>query len=302
MNNNPKVSIVIPVYNGSNYLKQAIDSALNQTYDNIEIIVVNDGSTDNSEDIALSYGDKIKYIYKENGGSSSALNEGIKNMSGEYFSWLSHDDLYLSDKLEKQMEYASEDTVIFAGSDLIDSSGKIIKKANNLNKIAEYVNNHGNEYLIAQPSKYYFSGCTCLIPKKVFNKVGLFSEDLRLVNDYDMWFRIYKENYRIIFIPEVLVQSRMHASQVSRNTVFMHNTEEELLFWNNTLNWLNNNHADNKELFNLFAQCAYHQTIYEVGDKALNGKSNFKFKILKAKAELWMFMKKIYLKYWIDRK
>ena len=105
----PKVSIVIPAYNASNYLEEAIDSALAQTYSNIEIIVVNDGSLDDgaTERVALAYGDKIRYFYKENGGSSSALNFGIANMTGEWFSWLSHDDLYLPEKIEKQIAYIS---------------------------------------------------------------------------------------------------------------------------------------------------------------------------------------------------
>ena len=103
----PLVSIVIPAYNASNYLAEAIESALAQTYRNIEIIVVNDGSRDDgaTERVALSYGDRIRYFKKENGGSSSALNMGIANMTGEWFSWLSHDDLYEPDKLEKQIRY-----------------------------------------------------------------------------------------------------------------------------------------------------------------------------------------------------
>ena len=102
----PKISIVIPAYNASNYLAEAIDSALAQTYPNVEIIVVNDGSKDDgaTRAVALSYGDKIRYFEKENGGSSSALNVGIANMTGEWFSWLSHDDLYVPEKLEKQIE------------------------------------------------------------------------------------------------------------------------------------------------------------------------------------------------------
>ena len=103
--NHPLVSIIIPVYNGSKYMCEAIESALSQTYDNIEILLINDGSADGgkTEEIALSYGNKIKYFYKENGGVSSALNFGIKNMKGEYFSWLSHDDSYEPKKIEKQI-------------------------------------------------------------------------------------------------------------------------------------------------------------------------------------------------------
>ncbi len=92
--NLPKVSIIIPVYNGEKYVSLAIESALRQTYSNLEIIVVNDGSTDKTDKICRSYGNKIRYIKKENGGVSTALNVGIDNMTGEYFSWLSHDDLY----------------------------------------------------------------------------------------------------------------------------------------------------------------------------------------------------------------
>ncbi len=86
----PLVSIVIPVHNGSNYLNQAIDSALNQTYQRCEVLVINDGSSDGgkSEQIAKSYGDKVRYYAKENGGVSTALNLGIEKMRGSYFSWL----------------------------------------------------------------------------------------------------------------------------------------------------------------------------------------------------------------------
>ena len=86
----PKVSIIIPVYNGSNFLAEAVDAALAQTYKNCEILVVNDGSTDDgaSEKIALSYGDKVRYYLKENGGVSSVLNFAFEKMTGEWFSWL----------------------------------------------------------------------------------------------------------------------------------------------------------------------------------------------------------------------
>ena len=102
---NPKVSIIIPVYNGEMYIKEAIDSALAQTYKNFEVIVVNDGSSDKTDEICKSYGSKIRYFKKENGGVSTALNLGIKKMNGEYFSWLSHDDLYLPNKIKEQINY-----------------------------------------------------------------------------------------------------------------------------------------------------------------------------------------------------
>lgn len=305
----PKVSIVIPVYKGSNYLSRAIDSALNQTYDNLEIIVVDDGSIDNTRDIALSYGDKIRYFYKENGGSSSALNYGIKMMKGDYFSWLSHDDEYYEDKIEKQIDYLAnydnKECIVFSGSDLIDSNDNIIRKAKNLNEIENYVNSHSNEYFIAQPNRYYFSGCACLIPISILNKINGFDENLRLVNDFDLWFRIYSLNYKVLFVPESLVKSRMHSKQISRNTVYRHNTEEEIVFWNRTLDYLYDNYFDNKELFELFGECAYKQTFYDIGDRAfslIDKRSLIKRTYIVLKSKVWMFMKNIYLKYWIDRK
>ena len=127
----PKVSVIIPVYNGSNYLSDAINSALSQTYSNLEIIIVNDGSNDNgkTKEIALSYGNKIKYIEKENGGVSSALNIGIKNMTGEYFSWLSHDDIYYPNKIEESIKFIKNDKqIVYSDYDLLyQNKSKIIK-------------------------------------------------------------------------------------------------------------------------------------------------------------------------------
>ena len=129
----PLVSIIIPIYNGSNYMREAIDSALAQSYKNCEVIVVNDGSDDNglTEKIALSYGNKIRYFYKENGGVSSALNFGIKQMKGIYFSWLSHDDRYYRDKVKKQIELLlpiqNKKVVALCEIDSINQESKQIK-------------------------------------------------------------------------------------------------------------------------------------------------------------------------------
>ena len=95
-------------------MREAIDSALTQTYTNTEIIVINDGSNDSGKTrkIVLSYGNKIKYFEKENGGVSTALNFGINNMAGDYFSWLSHDDLYLPNKIETEINYLINNNLI----------------------------------------------------------------------------------------------------------------------------------------------------------------------------------------------
>lgn len=216
---NPFVSIIIPVYNGSNYLKKAIDSALAQTYKNIEIIVVNDGSVDDTEKIALSYGEKIKYIKKENGGVSSALNVGIKEMKGKYFSWLSHDDEYSPCKIENQIRALSnhdnENLLSLCSYNTIDKNSvpyKTNKKSVLTNKkIYEW-----QDALLLMLKKGTFNGCSFLIPKKVFEDVGLFDESLRYSQDAFMWMKIFIKGYSFLFNDDVDVRSRIHNSQATQ--------------------------------------------------------------------------------------
>ena len=96
-----RVSIVIPIYNAEKYLRECIESALNQKYEDIEVIAVNDGSKDNSLKILEEYSDRINIISKKNGGTASALNLGIKNMTGEWFKWLSADDVLYPNAIEE---------------------------------------------------------------------------------------------------------------------------------------------------------------------------------------------------------
>lgn len=213
----PKVSIVIPVYNGSNYLREAIDSALAQTYGNFEVIVVNDGSTDDgkTDRICISYGNNIRYFKKENGGVASALNLGIKEMRGEYFSWLSHDDLYYPNKLEKQIDFLStqknKDVILYANVSFIDLNGDMKSKTNR-----EEIHDikHLNSKLYPA-IKGLMNGCVLLIPKKVFTICGKFDESLKTANDYDMWFRISRE-FDLRFQSDVLIKYRIHKGQGTR--------------------------------------------------------------------------------------
>ena len=167
---NPLVSIVIPVYNGANYVAEAIESALKQSYKNIEIIVVNDGSTDNTEKIVKKYGDKIRYFYKENGGVASALNLGIKNMKGEYFSWLSHDDIYYPNKIERQIEELKnidKDNILYSGFELINDKSEFLY-AWEIASTNEYRKLNNSFYALLLSGLNF---CSLLIPKKAFYEV-----------------------------------------------------------------------------------------------------------------------------------
>ena len=209
----PKVSIVIPVYNGADYLSEAIDSALAQTYQNIEIVVVNDGSVDDgaTEKIALSYGNKVRYFFKVNGGVGSALNVAINNMSGEYFSWLSHDDLYYPDKVESQVQALAElknlKTILYGDYAVFTNNPDVVSEK----KLPSVPPVQFRYFLTV---KNILHGCTLLVPKVAFEECGLFNEKLRTTQDYDLWFRLAKK-YSFVHIPKLLVKARQHANQGS---------------------------------------------------------------------------------------
>lgn len=228
------VSIIIPVYNGSNYLAEAIDSALAQTYKNMEIIVVNDGSNDDgaTEKIARSYGEKIRYFSKENGGVSSALNYGIQQMRGEWFSWLSHDDLYTPQKVEHSIKALNrcdlreiEKVVVYTDGVLVRSGGSKIK---NFKQYFEEERIYlGEEVAYEIACNGVLCGCCLLIHKTAFDKIGLFDESLRYSQDALMWYSLFLNGYDVYYSKNKDVFGRVHKLQVT-------NTHREL-FLNDSL-------------------------------------------------------------------
>ncbi len=215
---NPLVSIIIPVYNGSNYMREAIDSALNQTYKNCEILVINDGSNDDGKtrDIALSYGERVRYFEKHNGGVSSALNMGIKKMQGDYFSWLSHDDLYLPKKIEMQIEaindsYPNEAVAVYSNYSLLRmEDNRIISDKSKPEFFEKSILETGWFAVLFG----MIHGCSLLIPKKYFETHGLFDESKLGVQDYLKWFDFFSGT-RLLYVPQKLVIGRIHSEQVT---------------------------------------------------------------------------------------
>lgn len=218
---NPLVSIIIPVYNGSEYMREAIDSALNQTYKNIEVLVINDGSCDDgaTEEIAKEYNDLIRYFYKENGGVSTALNMGIKNMKGEYFSWLSHDDVYFEDKVEKSVEalacIENKKTLVCCECIHIDKDSNMISEKHSDNTRVEKLFS-SRESLMKMLCEGTMSGCALLIHRDVFSDAGLFDETLRFNQDSFMWDKIFLKGYPMLCIPHIGVKGRIHAKQLTQ--------------------------------------------------------------------------------------
>jgi glycosyltransferase involved in cell wall biosynthesis len=199
-----KVSVIIPFFNCP-FVAQAIDSVLNQTYKNIEIIVVNDGSTKNAEKIKPYLNQIDHYIEKPNGGTGSALNQGIKRATGDYFAWLSSDDRFHPEKIQKQLEYMETHKlkVSYTSYSLIDSNNLILKE-----NIGVWFNDR-LLFLNEIKKGCFINGCTVMLAMEVFSKVGFFDESLSFTQDYDFWLRILKE-YHFHYIDEILLWYREH--------------------------------------------------------------------------------------------
>jgi glycosyltransferase involved in cell wall biosynthesis len=252
---NPKISIIIPVYNGSDFLREAIDSVIAQTYNNIEIIVINDGSNDKgeTEKITRSYGKKIRYFKKENGGVATALNLGIEKMTGDYFSWLSHDDKYVPNRTKKMVsrinkELNKEDLILATSFAYFDKSTKFPHI-----KSKRYVPSHPLSYLFLG----YINGCSMLIPKSVLIKGGVFNKNLLTTQDFDLWFRLLRNN-KLIYLDEPLTLSRSHEKQGSKAMLEEHIKECDEL-WISMMKELSN-----VEKSNIFGdEFSFYSAIYD---------------------------------------
>lgn len=209
-----KVSVVIPTYNRAAYLKATLESVLAQTYKDIEVIVVDDSSTDETARIVSSFGSKVKYILQDNRERGAARNNGIRNSAGDYIAFLDSDDLWLADHLEscvKTLESSPEIGLSFSGSYMADENGKVISKMP--------VRRFGPHPLRQIVSGYSSGGCnasSCVIRRGIFDRAGFFSEirELSGSEDWEMWARI-AGCCRLIFSGVYTVKIRFHPGKSS---------------------------------------------------------------------------------------
>lgn len=223
------VSIIIPVYNGSNYVVEAVESALAQTYDAIEVIVINDGSNDDGKtrDVLRPYFNRIKYIEKANGGVASALNEGIKNMSGEYFAWLSHDDIFENNKIKIQME----DIEKCGDSERISVMNYIFFDENSKKEMHTDFQKYypreriENSIFLLLWGELHFS--SLLFHKNHFKRVGLFDENLMTAQDNEFIFRLLR-GQKLLFNCDYASRVRLHeesGTSTNKNTLNNENSK-----------------------------------------------------------------------------
>jgi glycosyltransferase involved in cell wall biosynthesis len=215
---NSCVSVVIPAFNRCDYINETIDSVLSQDYPNVELIVVDDGSTDGTYEILLEYAeqDRLKLVthpVRENKGQSAALNLGLREASGEFIAILDSDDLFLPGKLSAQVEYLNSHPdvgLVYGMGEGVDGSGRWIYDIHSPDHIEP---NDPNAVLL---DCYFLLPQNSLVRRSVYDQVGGFEESFRAAQDHDMLVRI-AENTRFGFIPVKVFQYRRHGDSISNN-------------------------------------------------------------------------------------
>jgi glycosyltransferase involved in cell wall biosynthesis len=220
---NPKVSVIIPNYNYSQYVGEAVESTLAQTYANVEIIVVDDGSKDNSLELLESFGDKITVLKQQNAGVSAARNNGVANSDGEFIAFLDADDVWLPEKLEKQIAAFLNDKdlgLVHVAVQDIDAAGKNLET--HFDGLSGEVS---QELLLFKGAVILGGGSGIMIPRKIFEEVGGFDSRLSTSADWDIFYQI-SSRCKVGFIDEVLLKYRIHGSNMHGNIPRM---ESEML-------------------------------------------------------------------------
>lgn len=207
----PKVSVVIPAYNRASILPRALESALNQTHKVDQIIVVDDGSNDETINLVKENYPNVELFSQQNKGVSAARNTGIQHAVGEWVCFLDSDDSWQTAKLEKQLQLISENPeyLICHTNETWYRNGKILKQAKKHEKRGGHIFQHCLPLCAISPS-------SVMIKKALFDEVGLFDEALPACEDYDMWLRICSR-YPVLFIDEALTNKfGGHEDQLSR--------------------------------------------------------------------------------------
>ncbi len=221
--NQELVSVIMPAYNAEKYIGMSIASVMRQTYGNVQLVVVDDGSVDNTENIikeaALQCPSKIKFsVRQKNGGTAVALNDAIELAEGEYICWLSADDLYRDDMVESQVNFLKEHSMydaVFSRCAYIDENDKVLSILE-YNKDFENKMEQGMACIVSRLlCGNFWHGCSVLAKKECFKRKDRFNVEYRASQDYDFWIRMAAD-YNIGYLNKVNVLSRIHSEQGSK--------------------------------------------------------------------------------------
>ncbi|MFA5038110.1 MAG: glycosyltransferase family A protein [Candidatus Omnitrophota bacterium] len=223
-----KVDIIIPVFNGSKYIAEAVESALGQTYIEKEIFVVDDGSTDNTKQVLSKYEDKIRYIYQENRGVAAARNAGIQAGNGEYIAFLDSDDIWFPDKLEKQIAVLEKNQLagfVYCDNYFVDGEGTRLK-----------------DYPYRMPfikgnilpdlfCGYFIITSSLIMRRSCFEWVGYFDDLLKVGEDYAFFLKL------AFAFPAEVIEEKLWQRRVTKTSL---SHKDFILDWQNDILTLNN--------------------------------------------------------------
>lgn len=211
----PLISVVIPVFNGQNTIKETVESVLCQTFQDYELIIINDGSTDSTVEVILSISDpRIKLFNYPNAGLSASRNRGVTHAKGEYISFIDADDLWTPDKLEKQLNKLQENpqaVLAYSWTDYINESSKFLYSGS-------HITANGNVYEKLLLTNFLENGSNPLIRRQVLTEVGGFDESLSAAEDWDMWLKL-AIRYEFAAVPSTQILYRVSTRSMSSNVL-----------------------------------------------------------------------------------
>ena len=300
MNSLPIVSVIIPTYNAASTIEESINSVFNQSYSNIEIIVIDDGSTDNTEALLTQYSSRITYIKKENGGFASARNAGTKIAKGEYIAWLDADDIFRDNKIAKQIEFLKNNPEIHAVSSefsafdengtinshymrtyypslgLVDGSlSKLLSIANS--GIKSYKGNLFDHLLLGN----FLHPPTLVFRRELIDKAGPQREDLGSATDYEYILRLSLLS-PLALLDEVLLDYRLSDFQDSSPVNALKNWPETIECLKRLLDWESVKNTERevviaKRIRNLFISLALEQAFESPSNAITSIKESMKY-------------------------
>lgn len=220
------VSVVVPVYNREGLVPFAIDSILGQTYHNLEVVLINDGSTDNSLAVLRNYEhqfpDKVRVIDQANQGQVKARNVGIRASKGRYIAFLDSDDVWRPEKLELQLpEFGPGVGLVYCGAEFVNNEGACL----GFEVVdPDLTGNIYTQLLI----KNRMTGGTVVVSREALDQVGLFDEELRAAENWDLWIRVCKQ-YKAGAVARPLIQYRFHPNNMSKDFDLMLSAKRRII-------------------------------------------------------------------------
>ena len=215
MSSKALVSVLVPTYNGAGHIGETLESILAQTYGEVEAVVIDDGSTDGTPEVAEGFGPRVRCIRQANAGTAAARNTGLKHAKGEFIALLDHDDLWLPEKLERQIPRFAEDSrigLVVAWMEVFDSATGEVKGT--YEPPAELGVHDMLGYTLPPVQ-------TMVFRRSALEKIGGFDATCLGTDDWDINIRIAKE-YRVVSVAKILARARMHSSQQGKNGTQMY--------------------------------------------------------------------------------